>query len=287
MRLIKQIKEDPQLRDSFNGLAMKTFGLSFAEWWRRGYWTDSYIPYVFVDGERVVANASVNIMDLMWQGQPKRYIQIGTVMTDETYRHKGLSRTLLQEIIGDWAGKSDAIYLFANDTVLDFYPKFGFRREWEFQCSSPAPSSQGMARKLDMEAEADRRILLRHFQMSNAYSQFAMRHNVGLLMFYCGGFLKENVYWIPEYDAVLVAERENDALLCYDIFGGGEAPMTELLGSVAAPEITKILWGFTPKDTAGCAMAPLEEDDNALFVYAGKENLFAEHKLMFPLLSHA
>lgn len=33
--------------------------------------------------------------------------------------------------------------------------------------------------------------------------------------------------------------------------------------------------------------APLEEDDNALFVYAGKENLFAEHKLMFPLLSHA
>lgn len=39
--------------------------------------------------------------------------------------------------------------------------------------------------------------------------------------------------------------------------------MTELLGSVAAPEITKILWGFTPKDTAGCAMAPLEEDDNA------------------------
>ena len=79
MKLIKQIKEDPQLRDSFNGLAMKTFGLSFAEWWRRGYWTDSYIPYVFVDGERVVANASVNIMDLMWQAQPKRYIQIGTV----------------------------------------------------------------------------------------------------------------------------------------------------------------------------------------------------------------
>lgn len=87
MKLIKQIKDDPQLRDSFNGLAMKTFGLSFSEWWRRGYWTDSYIPYVFVDGGKVVANASVNLMDLMWHGQPKRYIQIGTVMTDAAYRH--------------------------------------------------------------------------------------------------------------------------------------------------------------------------------------------------------
>ena len=287
MKLIKQIKDDPQLRDSFNGLAMKTFGLSFSEWWRRGYWTDSYIPYVFVDGGKVVANASVNLMDLMWHGQPKRYIQIGTVMTDAAYRHQGLSRTLLQEIIGDWADKSDALYLFANDTVLDFYPKFGFQREREYQYSSPAHSNQGMARKLDMETEADRQILLRHFQMSNAYSQFPMRHNVGLLMFYCGSFLKETIYWIPEFDAVLVAEKENDTLLCYDVFCDGEVPMTDLLGVVAAPDVAKIIWGFTPKDTADCAVAPLEEDDNALFVYAGKENLFADHRLMFPLLSHA
>ncbi|MFR5071026.1 MAG: GNAT family N-acetyltransferase [Bianqueaceae bacterium] len=170
MKLIKQIKDDPQLRDSFNGLAMKTFGLSFSEWWRRGYWTDSYIPYVFVDGGKVVANASVNLMDLMWHGQPKRYIQIGTVMTDAAYRHQGLSRTLLQEIIGDWADKSDALYLFANDTVLDFYPKFGFQRGNTSTARPPTATRNG--RKLDMETEADRQILLRHFQMSMPIPNF-------------------------------------------------------------------------------------------------------------------
>lgn len=87
-KLVKQIVHDDALRKSFIDLAIKTFDLSFKEWYRKGYWTDAYIPYALVSNNKVIANASANIIDLIWQGEPRRYIQIGTVMTDIDHRNR-------------------------------------------------------------------------------------------------------------------------------------------------------------------------------------------------------
>lgn len=89
-QLVKQVRENNPLRKSFIDLAVKTFDLSFEEWYQQGYWTDAYIPYAFVERNKVIANASANIIDLRWQGEPRRYIQIGTVMTEPDHRNKGL-----------------------------------------------------------------------------------------------------------------------------------------------------------------------------------------------------
>ena len=71
-KLVKQLKDDNTLRKSFIDLAIKTFDLSFDAWYQQGYWSESYIPYAFVDKNKVIANASANIIDLVWQGQPRR-----------------------------------------------------------------------------------------------------------------------------------------------------------------------------------------------------------------------
>ena len=63
-RLVKQIRENDPLRENFFRLAKQVFGLNFRDWYRKGFWTDQYIPYVMTDGERVAANVSVNIMNL-------------------------------------------------------------------------------------------------------------------------------------------------------------------------------------------------------------------------------
>lgn len=107
-KLVKQLKDDNTLRKSFIDLAIKTFDLSFDAWYQQGYWSESYIPYAFVDKNKVIANASANIIDLVWQGQPRRYIQIGTVMTNIDYRNKGLAGQLIQHILDDWRDKADA-----------------------------------------------------------------------------------------------------------------------------------------------------------------------------------
>lgn len=58
-------KNNEILRNSFNELAEKTFGINFEKWYKEGYWGESYIPYSLVYNNRVVANVSVSIMDIM------------------------------------------------------------------------------------------------------------------------------------------------------------------------------------------------------------------------------
>ncbi|MDE7250589.1 MAG: GNAT family N-acetyltransferase, partial [Lachnospiraceae bacterium] len=133
--IVKNVRNSETLRKSFNKLAKETFDLDFEDWYQNGFWRDKYIPYsMVIDGE-VAANVSVNRTDMLWNGRRKHLIQLGTVMTKETYRNRGLIRRLMEEIAKDFATEADGIYLFANDSVLDFYPKFGFRKAVEWQYS--------------------------------------------------------------------------------------------------------------------------------------------------------
>ena len=52
----------------FDRLAEETFGISFREWYKNGYWGTSYRPRVLLYDGEVVANVSVNIIDIRWQG---------------------------------------------------------------------------------------------------------------------------------------------------------------------------------------------------------------------------
>lgn len=131
-KMNKQIRDHEIYRNSFIELAEAVFGLSFQSWYENGFWTDRYIPYALTDGDRVAANASVNIIDTVWQGEKKRYIQIGTVMTHPDYRGQGLMREIMESILADWKERCDGIYLYANDSVVDFYPKFGFEKAQEY-----------------------------------------------------------------------------------------------------------------------------------------------------------
>ena len=66
--LHKHVRDDDRVRAAFNALAGEVFGLSFEEWYRQGCWTDRYIPYLLLDGDRAAANVSVNRMETDWDG---------------------------------------------------------------------------------------------------------------------------------------------------------------------------------------------------------------------------
>ena len=281
------MKEDNALRRSYNRLAEKTFGLSFEEFYQNGYWTDKYIPYSLIDDGKVIANASVNILKSFYNGQEKRCIQIGTVMTDSDYRNQGLSRYLIERILSEWKETCDTMYLFANDSVLDFYPKFGFVKAVEYQCSSPITPTKGCVRKLDMSHASDREFLKRYYSKSNPYSALAIKDNYELLMFYCTSLMKDCVYFLEDFDAVIIASNKNEILTCYDIFSDGNHAMIEMVSRVAESQIRTVVFGFTPAEHAAFHSRILEEEDTTLFVLKGKDNWFVNHQMMFPVLSHA
>lgn len=284
----KEVRNNPSIRHSFNELAKKIHGIDFEGWYQNGFWEDDYIPYVLMDGDTVVSDVSVNIMHTKYRNEERLFIQLGTVMTDEGYRKQGLSRWLIEKILEEWRGQCDALYLYANNTVLDFYPKFGFVKEQEYQAMATVASTQGEIRKLDMASDSDRKLLYKKYVLSNPFSDLTLMNNTGILMFYCSQFMKENVYYLPQYDLAVVAEYDADKLICYDIFGRTDVTLQEIL-SVMAKEDTQVsMLGFTPKDKEEFSFKEINEGDTTLFWWSEKENIFChDARLMFPLLSHA
>lgn len=98
-QLISDYKQNERHKESFNELAKHVFELDFKEWYNKGCWNDNFICYSYVDGEKVIANASINKMVIVSDGEEYKAIQVGTVMTHPDYRHQGLAAKLMDHII--------------------------------------------------------------------------------------------------------------------------------------------------------------------------------------------
>ena len=205
-------------------------------------------------------------------------------MTRPDCRRQGLAKRLMEEVLRDWADRCDGMFLFANETVLDFYPQFGFRREIQYQYTLPVPTARGGARKLSVDSPQDLALLRACYKRGNPFSALQVVENFGLLMFYCGSFLKDCVYYIPQQNAVAVARQEGPVLQCMDIFGGSD--LEEILSQTAAPGTERATLGFAPAGSSACCAEPISDDSDALFVLAGKENPFSRRQLHFPDLFH-
>lgn len=313
MTLETNLRDDAQTRASFFALAQGVFGLSFEGWYRQGFWSDRYMPYALVENRRVVANVSVNRMTTRWQGESKTFVQIGTVMTDPAFRGRGFARRLMEAVLGDWQAKCDGMYLYANDTVLDFYPKFGFARDTEYVYTLPRERLGGWTgagqalldakldadsrprfgsfAPLDMDSEAGRAVLRRCYRKGSPYTALPLLDNEGLLFFYCAGPLKDAVYYSARHDMAAVLEQEGATLLCHDFFGAAPMPLGRLLAELAG-SAGRIELGFAPCGPQSEALLPICDvepaaGDDALFVLQGKENPFRGRRLRMPSLSHA
>lgn len=285
-QLCKNVMYDDRKRNAYNALAGQTFGLSFEKWYQDGYWTQSNIPYTLFDGEKAVANISVNRMELVCRGQRFDYIQLGTVMTDAACRKQGLSRFILNEIMNDWMERCDGIFLFANKTVLDFYPRFGFERQLQYRYSLKVENALGDVRKLDMDRMEDRELLEKYYKKTNPFSQLQVVNNFGLLMFYCGSFMKDNVFYSSRWDAVMIAERDENVLVCFDIYCDAGKDFMEVLTSMAPAGVDTIDIRFTPESGYPYEIVSDDNEDDVLFVLKGKGNLFKNKKVIFPEISH-
>ena len=282
-------KDNDALRSSYNRLTRKTYGFDFEEWYKNGYWNNRYIPYAILDGDNIISNVSVSVMDFFIMGEKIRFIQIGTVMTDKEYRNHGLNRYLMEKVLAEWKDKCELIYLFANDSVLDFYPKFGFASIAEYQHSKEifAENSTSNIIKLNMSDQKNRDFLLDTIKGSVHFAQLAMHDNASLIMFYCTSFMKENVYYIKALDAIVIAEFEDNILYLNDVYCKRDVPLDDIIEAMVSKEIKKVVCGFTPKNTDSFDNKLLQEDDTTLFVLEDKLKIFNNSRMMFPVLSRA
>ena len=133
MDLISNYMTDDTCRHMLNELTANTFGFNFESWVTQEYFEGDYIPYSFMKDGKIISNVSANRMKFMQNGAMKYYVQIGTVMTDESYRKQGLAAKLMKHVIEEYEQECDGIYLFGDLGALEFYQKLGFKTENQYR----------------------------------------------------------------------------------------------------------------------------------------------------------
>ncbi|MGV8984219.1 GNAT family N-acetyltransferase, partial [Clostridium sp.] len=185
---VTNYRNNDVLRNSFNELTKKTFSFNFIDWFKNGFWGEKYIPYSFVHSGKVIANVSFNLMDCSMDGVEKHFIQIGTVMTDVEYRGQGLSRYIMEKIIEEYKEKVDGIYLFGNDSVANFYPKFGFTKSTEYQYSKiiNISNNEKQLKHVNLVDKSNRQNFFNAVKNNASNERFSM-DNFGLTAFWAIG----------------------------------------------------------------------------------------------------
>ena len=284
MEIRHAYRDNKELRDSFNELADKVFGLNFEGWYQNGFWKEAYDPFsIIVDG-KLVSNISVNRCDMNYKGKTVHLIQLGTVMTDPDYRGKGYARLLMERVMED-IKDADGIYLYGNDSVAEFYPKFGFTESKEY-CFSKDVKIAGdrSAQAVPMSNKEDRDKMVNILSETAQNADVYMVNNTGLYMFYLSQFMQENTFYIPDLDTYAIAEIEDHELILHAVIGTGDVDkVIESFGN----DITHVLLNFTPKDTTGFTKNEVIEEDSHFFV---RGKFFEENRdsaFMFQSITHA
>lgn len=285
MQIVKDYRDNKVLRNSFNKLVKKVFDLDFEGWYRNGFWNENYIPYSVVIDGKVVANVSVNRCDMNYNGSVLKLIQLGTVMTDPDYRGKGYARILMEKIMKEYEDRTDGMFLYANDSVLAFYPKFGFYEKVEYQYSKPVQNTtENVSKKVPMDTPDDWAKMVKVMKSKAQCGNMTMCQNEDLFMFYLSQFMRECVYYIESLDTYVIAEIEGDTLMIHAIFG--EASVDEVIASFGSA-IRRAALFFTPTDRTGYEETVVDEEDTTFFVKGKAFETIGDDKFMFQAIAHA
>jgi GNAT superfamily N-acetyltransferase len=282
---IKSYKDNDKMRKSLNELTEKTFGFNFENWYSNGFWGDKFIPHSLVDGDKVIAHVSVSLMDFDLDGKEKHYIQIGTVMTDKNYRGQGLSRYLIERVIDEYKENSDGIYLFGNDSVINFYPKFGFIRSKEYQYSKDVFLINNIKKiqQVDMSDKVKWEDFFNTVSNSVSNHRFTM-NNLGLIAFWTRW--SSSIYYLAEEDTYIIADVKGENLFIKQIIASHKVNLETVINSFGN-DIKKVTLGFTPYDATGYTMDEYHKEDCTLFILGKDLEIIENKKLIFPTLSHA
>lgn len=291
MELIHDYMKNDKLRHELNALARKTFCLDFESWVTEGCFEGDYIPHSFEEGGKIISNVSANRMCFVQNGVKKKYIQIGTVMTDEAYRKQGLAKKLMEHVIEQYKDQCDGIYLFANLDALDFYRRLGFAegREYSYTlkpeyCHLKSSGNAFLSVGQDEGMKRKYMEVLRHSAVNSSMEQV---NKFGLQMFYTARM--DDVYYARDLDCFLVAGMEEDTLLLQSIVCREAVFLKDILTRIDR-EYSSCRLGFSPvrEDAALCRAEMYDGGEDYRFFYLGKElESIEKQKLLFPEFSHA
>ena len=258
-----------ELHDAFLRFIPRVFRtISFDKWYALGGWPAGYRAFVIRDGDDVIANVSVQKMQLIVRGQQQVGWQIGAVGVVPDARGRGLQRQLMTHVLAELDPR-ELVFLFANEDVLDFYPLFGFRRvlEWVYAADMHIEPQPSTLRRLSVESSADRELLWRIAKQAPPVTErFGAQDYGGVLFWYWTNFHEHDFYYHEQDDAIVIAEEDCEVLRVLDVVAARAVDLASYLPQLATTPIDHIEFGFTPEKIWPSATPFCEYLESPLFV---------------------
>jgi predicted N-acetyltransferase YhbS len=264
---INSSTSSPLYRCQLNDLLQEIFDFSLELWFSSWGWPDDYISYSLVEDGKMLANVSIYRMDLLLNGVHAEWFQVGAVATRVNRRGEGLSRRLLEKVLADYPDKN--FVLCANASVLEFYPRFGFRRipSWlpnleVSQLSARLGSQPEKAVKISLEEPRVKAYLNQRSCVSSLVDciNAAPIHWFHLLMEYA-----DCIYEIPQFSTLLAARQEGSILDLAGVWARQPVSFLDLAPALAFPGVNTIRFGFQ-SDWLQMEYTLEERDNDGLFV---------------------
>jgi predicted N-acetyltransferase YhbS len=162
-------------------------GRTFFDWGARGGWVDRYNVFAMVIDDQIVGTVGRTAMRYVINGEARSGYQLGAVATHPDHRNRGLARLLMKKVLSERDTPDQPVILFANSSVLDFDPRFGFRRVAQsgFFGRVDLHPAGTLAPRLDLARRTDRAWLADHCARASAVGQgFAARDYYPPLLFH-------------------------------------------------------------------------------------------------------
>ena len=279
--------DDERWHEAFLRFVPRIFPeISFRRWVEYGGWNERYRAFALVDGDRLVANASLERMELVRSGRRMRAWQLGAVGTEPALRSQGLQRRIMQRVFQE-VPDGEPVFLFANQEVLGFYPRFGFRpvRERIFSAHVQVTPQPCSLRRLDCANVDDRALLQRVASTALPVTARFGAADYGLIvLWYWCNFYPEGLWYAADADAVFVLERRPDNVLhIADVLSARPIDLRSYLPELVTSPNPRVEFGFTPELLWPEAEPTADYTEGVLFV-RGADDL-PDEPFKFPLLA--
>ncbi|MCP4601108.1 MAG: GNAT family N-acetyltransferase [Proteobacteria bacterium] len=191
MILNKEFFNEPDLLASFLRTQEEVFPWLNMKWaLDNGVMPPKTTPFGLFDGRDAVSIMTATEQVIVADGMRIPAVQFGTVATLSDHRNRGYSRQLVNYALSHYAACTDLVFLYANDEVIDFYPKFGFKpvKEQPVTCELTQSNRVSRFRKLEFENGNDLAILEDLIQNRDLLSEsFCVQDYNHLARWYCIG----------------------------------------------------------------------------------------------------
>jgi predicted N-acetyltransferase YhbS len=261
---------DRAWHDRFFNFAASIFegGHTFSAWGARGGWVDGYDVFAMVVDDQVVSTVGRQSMRYVINGKERSGYQLGAVATHADHRNRGLARLLMNKVLGELDAPDQPVILFANSSVLDFYPRFGFRRlaQSRFIGHIDVHPAGTLAPSLDLARPADRAWLAAHCARAGfAGRGFTAREYYPAMLFHLTR-QPRIVFRLDSYEAVVIVQQDGDRLLIEDLLATRPFRLKDVLPYISANPVRTLEFGFHPEAWwPNAASKALDDGSSPLF----------------------